>query len=345
MVEKNKLSSEEGFRCNMKKRLIILIVLILLVIGAVVVGIRCKSQKLQEEGVYVADSAEVSYEYTKYKDYIVLEKYTGGESEVILPEIVENLPVTHIGRECFLQQEQLEKVILHDSIQYIGVNAFNSCKNLQEITGGKNIICVDGGAFGRCVSLEIVEIGDKLERIDDVAFSGCSSLKQIPYQPNLMYIGANAFFETALEEIPCGNEVSVQEYAFSDTPWLERQEEDFIIFDGGLVYYLGEDETVVVPDDVEALLYGVFGEDTNVQTVYLPESVTSIRARAFRKADDYRVYIPSSVTTFGDEAGGNKIYWEKDLFTIVTTEGSCAQQYAKEHGLKCEIVDEIVYPQ
>ena len=61
----------------------------------------------------------------------------------------------------------------------------------------------------------------------------------------------------------------------------ETGEEDFIIENGILTAYVGEEIAVDVPEGVTEIGEGAFRNNAAVESVYLPEGVVKIGAKAF----------------------------------------------------------------
>ncbi len=293
-------------------------------------------------GKLIKATGSVPYDHTLYKDHVVLEKYTGGEAEVTVPEMLEDRPVTEIGGWCFERAEQLTRVVLHDKIEVIGKNAFRACSNLKEVTGGKNVRFIGGHSFVDCTNLEKAEVGARLEVIDGGAFERCKKLRSLPAQENLKYINDFAFFESGLEEFEFNRDVRTCGEAFLETPWLRNQGSGFLICgDGDLIAYTGTGKKVFIPEGVKTLTPGCFYKAEGSE-IYVPVTVTTIQELTFADCKDIRVYIPDSAVRLGDpeRPAGSIILGRSENETICTTEGSCAEQYARDHGLDYEIVED-----
>lgn len=80
----------------------------------------------------------------------VLEKYTGSESDVIIPDVV-----TKIGNSAFDHCYDLKSVIIPDSVTSIGDNAFEDCTRLTSITIPDSVTSIGDEAFENCRGLVI----------------------------------------------------------------------------------------------------------------------------------------------------------------------------------------------
>ena len=92
--------------------------------------------------------------------------------------------------------------------------------------------------------------------------------------------------------------------------------------------------------------------DAQIFMVYIPTSVTTIDRCSFSKQGDVTVYIPASVTEIGIQTVKSEVKPEYDSIfedpssaTIVTTAGSAAEKYAKDHNITCKIVDSWTVPE
>ncbi|MBR2916647.1 MAG: leucine-rich repeat domain-containing protein, partial [Clostridia bacterium] len=72
----------------------------------------------------------------------VLEKYTGEESKVVIPD-----SVTEIGEMAFLVQTTLKEIIIPSSVTKIGEHAFVCCVSLKEITIPSSVTEIGEYAF------------------------------------------------------------------------------------------------------------------------------------------------------------------------------------------------------
>lgn len=101
----------------------------------------------------------------------------------------------------------------------------------------------------------------------------------------------------------------------------------FVIKNGVLTEYIGEDTEVYIPKGVTAIGDEVFEDRGDITCVVFPDGVTEIGENAFAWCHALGiVVIPDSVT---------KIYWSTFLgcenLTIHAPKGSYAEAYAKEN--------------
>lgn len=101
---------------------------------------------MQEKELEIAGG---SLQYERKDDQITVTGYRGTGSEAEVPELIEGIPVTRIGKKAFLSRKNLRRVILPDTIDEVGDWAFAYCDGLRQVVlPCRNIL------FGRAVFME-----------------------------------------------------------------------------------------------------------------------------------------------------------------------------------------------
>ena len=211
-------------------------------------------------------------------------------------------------------------------------------------------------AFGRMDAIYSVELPESILKIGDTAFGGIEPLTDITIPENVNYIGVAAFANTGITSaiIP-DNQVQIMERAFSQCPDLEKlvipasAVIDKPIIDsqcqklktagpiGGdynfefgwtdtipaqAFYECGSIETVVLPDTITSIGEEAFNACGSLQSITLSASLKEIQRLAFGMCDSLNnVIIPDGVKIIGDFAFSacgnlNKITLPDGLETI-----------------------------
>lgn len=106
--------------------------------------------------------------YMQEKDGICIKRYQGTGVRAVVPEKIENQPVTAIGRKAFLSRKTLREIILPDTIQEIGDWAFAHAEGLREITIPRKKLASGKELFLGCKQLEeILLSGTGEEQLQD----------------------------------------------------------------------------------------------------------------------------------------------------------------------------------
>ena len=127
---------------------------------------------------------------------IRLEKYNEeGNTEIIIPEIIDGLPVTGIGRSCFEDNTEIQKVILPDTVDFIDPDAFAGCINLREVILSNTLTYLGDEAFmeSGLVSLTLPE---SVNTLAPNVFNGCEQLESVVFPEALTFIPMGTFTNT-----------------------------------------------------------------------------------------------------------------------------------------------------
>ena len=108
------------------------------------------------------------YEYSVYETYVEIDDYFGDNSNVVVPEIIDGLPVKVIYGFCF--NETVKSITLPSTIVIIQNCAFDSCSNLETINIPDGVEEIGWNAFYDCWSLESLTIPKSVTKIGEMAF-------------------------------------------------------------------------------------------------------------------------------------------------------------------------------
>ncbi len=215
-----------------------------------------------------------------------------------------------------------DKFVIPNGVISIHFDAFSQCKSLTIITIPDGVTSIYNGAFCECSSLTSVTLPDSVTSIGKHAFSGCSSLTSIVIPNSVFSIEDYAFMECPNLTIYCeatsepngwqvnwnSNDCPVKWGYKTDKETIEIPPpspiKDFKIRNGVLDRYIGNSETVVIPDGITCISASAFSENHSVKhtlkSLYLPQTLEIIEAGAFIGFDTLeRIVIPKSVEVIG----------------------------------------------
>ena len=290
-------------------------------------------------------------------DGLALKNYRGEDKDVQIPNFIGIFPVISIGIRCFEDNETIETVVIPNNVKYIEDGAFDRCVNLKSVEAsrikvigelafaddiklervelGEKVQTIEELAFADDIKLERVELGENVQTIGRLAFAGCHALTYIPSRSSLKEIGWGAFSECGIEELGDLSGVNVEEaYIFEDTPWMDKQDTDYVIINNVLHKYKGDKSVSVIPDGVEVLAGAYEAESEKPLTIYLPNSVKKITSFGLFCNPNYVIYIPASVEYIEYCERG-----KRNGCKIITVLGSYAMTYAIDNDINYEIVD------
>ena len=149
--------------------------------------------------------------------------YVGGignctDKNIVFPTVSPNGDiVTSISNHAFCDLDNIETIIISNSITRIGAYAFSECSNLFDVVLADSVVILGQSVFSSCENLESIAMSRNIVNIEDYTFSNCNSLKSITLPRSLYSIGYKAFEQCInLETMIIPNGVNVIEgYAFA----------------------------------------------------------------------------------------------------------------------------------
>ena len=126
--------------------------------------------------------------------------------------------VTSIGLYAFSRLENLQKIVMHENIEFIGQGAFQDCKNLTQVTGLENATKLNSvSGFAGCTNLKKITLPHSIENVGFEAFLDCHNLAEINLPEGCWCISSSAFAgceNLQIVRIPAGVEM-IEEEAFA----------------------------------------------------------------------------------------------------------------------------------
>ena len=225
-----------------------------------------------------------------------------GLKTIIIPSTVKRIEMN-----AFRNNQTLETVIMQEKdgqgVEYIGSYAFMECPNLITVQMANSVKEMRGQAFYYCTNLMNIKISTSLNTIENYAFAGCKNLQQIEFPEGIININDYAFNECSnLETIKFSSTIeSITGTAFANCNKLKNieiaEENENLTLENGILLCTNEaipktemiivleeainkeTATFVVPDTVTDLYDNQINQYTEVKTIEIPKSVSSIRAR------------------------------------------------------------------
>ncbi|MBQ3141043.1 MAG: leucine-rich repeat domain-containing protein, partial [Clostridia bacterium] len=209
----------------------------------------------------------------------------------------------------FAQRGDIKKIVIESGVTSVGNFAFNGCVDLTEVVISEGVTDIGNSAFNECISLRKIPLPESVTVIDGWAFAYCRALEHISFGSNVKSIGEGVLgFNKALSSITVdgGNTA----YRAINNCLIETAS-------GKLLACC---RTSILPDDGSVKIIGenVFGGQTGLSSIVIPEGVVSIGANAFRSCSNLtRVTFPKSLMSIENAFSG----CEK-IATVTVAEGN-----------------------
>ena len=163
-------------------------------------------------------------------DYVEIIGCDETAKEVIIPDVIDGLPVTLIGYRAFFECSGLTSVEIPNSVTSIGYAAFNNCSSLTSVEIPNSVTTIGYDAFYNCSGLTSINVSENNENYSSIygvlfnkmqtelisypkgkedenysipssvtligngAFSGCSGLTSVEISNSITTIGEAAFY-------------------------------------------------------------------------------------------------------------------------------------------------------
>lgn len=173
------------------------------------------------EGTEVGPGAAGTLEWLVYKlnadgaSYAITSIYNNHGEHIVIPETIDDLPVTTIGYAAF-RNSNIASVVIPDSVTTIENYAFYRTSHLKEVTFGSGVTVVGDFAFQECGVSKLV-LPTTMTTLGMDIFRDCKSLTELVIPYGVTTLGQSMFSGcTALEsvEVPA-SVVNAERYIFS----------------------------------------------------------------------------------------------------------------------------------
>ena len=216
----------------------------------------------------------------------------------VIPKSLKTVIVTGgeiVSERAFCGCENIETIVLPDTLISIQDCAFQGCRSLTSINIPEGVTVIGYAVFEECGFSEIA-IPDSVTKIDSWAFASCSALAVVTFgsDSKLQSIGPNAFaYCSSLKDITIPSKVSdLNTFAFNYSENLCN-----IHIETANLYYKSVNGVLYSKDGKSLLLYPLGKTD---KTFTVLDGVTVIDSFAFEYCDSIEsLTIPSSVLTIG----------------------------------------------
>lgn len=257
-------------------------------------------------------SLNLVYSYNDSDLTATVTGYTGTISgDLVIPGMVKNdnktYTVTAIADETFKNCTELTSVTTPHTLETIGASAFESCTGMESVVIGRNVKSIGSYAFKYCYALVnidyyAVNCGSLNTTIwyDALAYN-----KNLTIRNSVKSIPSYAFFHLPyLTSVTIPNSTeSIGEYAFAGNSQLTSFTMGSNVKTIGYYAFRSSGITSIDLLNVETVGEGIFEDCTELQTVTLRNSLSTLKNKMFNGCTSLNnVHIPSGVRIIGNEA-------------------------------------------
>lgn len=252
------------------------------------------------------------------------------EETIMLPDELEEQPVTAVGKYGFSGADYAHRLVLPNTVTRFGEYAFKG-SSVTSLTLRADGITMADYAFKDCVKLGALTLMGGSVSMGEYCFDN-SGIVNLVSSGTALTLDSYCFTDMPkLEMVTLSGDTVIGEYGFQNCPVLSSvtlTDGSFTIMD-----YAFDDsalENLVIGECAGGTIGEYcFMDCFRLENVLIEEGITEIGSYSFsgcRRLES--VILPASVTKIG---GG--CFADCSGLVLMAPEGSYAQQYAEEHGL------------
>lgn len=248
-----------------------------------------------EMAVYGEENSQYGYTVNSDGQTVTIRKWSGTDTQITIPEKIEEKTVTEIGANTFSDCSNLTDIKIPDSITKIGSGAFGMCSSLTKINIPSGVTTIEPATFNGCTSLADINIPESVTSIGGSAFYGCA-LTNVNISKNVAEIDGRAF--SSCRKLPAIT-VSADNACYKDIDGVLFNKEGTTL----VCVPAGWEGEYSVPDKVTAIGVAAFNGCFGVTKINLPDSVAEIGDSAFNRCINLtEINIPADVKTIEHQA-------------------------------------------
>lgn len=317
----------------------------------------------------VLNADEYEWQYVIEKGSVILIKYNGSETHVIVPYEIGGMPVVEIADGCFKNIKNLRSVYISANVTTIGNEVFYGTTDMETVifADKSKITTIGYSVFENCAAVETLKDENGCVVINNILVAYCGG-KDVVFSKNIKSVAGRVFYknnniESVVINPGCellGNET----FAYADNinivfiPDSVRKisddcfnnDSDFVVKCHGNTYAtdfarkFGYETEIVASDfeyeikDSYVILKKYTGKDNNViiPSVIEKYTVKYIGENCFANGDIESVWIPESVVSVAN----NAFYGCAKLKTVNFANESCID-YIGEYAFKGTLFENI----
>ena len=254
----------------------------------------CPKLELTNDSLYFV--LEDGILYGRDKKDIIYYPINKEVKEYVVPNTV-----TCIGKHCFFNCDNLERIVIHENVVRFENNPFSGCTKLEVENHSPYYHFENGVIYNKfkttiigCLNgsqIDELRIPETVTSINRNAFWNCKGIKKVVITKNVVRIGYNPF--ASAENM----------YLESESPEIISR--DGILYDKTMTNLLcatnrAAGKSYRVPDSVKIINRGVFSGCKDLEQIDL-NNVTYIDKSSFTNCMSLKeIYIPDSVTYVGE---------------------------------------------
>jgi hypothetical protein len=273
-----------------------------------------------EAGLIPASTAQVlafiklPEHYFNLRGGVIIDYNPAGGKDVVIPDAINGVKVTQIGRRAFINK-QLSSVVIPSTVTSIGDSAF-SYNNLTSMIIPSSVITIETNAFV-LNKLTSVVISDSVTSIGSFAFAS-NPITSLTLGKGLQRIESNAFSNTSLSQVTIPDTVT----DIGRSAFYGLSQDKIKLGKGFASHFLTEEDTIIgmiCSPNANLIIPGICNGKTitkigynvfygkNLDSVTFPATLKEIGAGAFELNRLKSVAFPEGLERIENQAFSNNM--------------------------------------
>lgn len=197
------------------------------------------------------------YQCQQNEGKIKILRYLGDDTEIVIPDMIQDLPVAELGKKAFYGHRELKKIAMPMHLESVGKSCFEGC-----------------------TFLETVQFPGQLKEIKERAFYGCEALRNLIYYPESTVLKKVMIGEEFIQKgLPIDVE-QIGEYAFAKCKSLRRISIPYqiTVIPKGLFEKCSELKSVSLHGGIKKIEKEAFAHCKSLYRIRIPDRVRSLDA-------------------------------------------------------------------
>ncbi|OVE68270.1 cell wall-binding protein [Clostridium diolis] len=226
-----------------------------------------------------------------YKQTGVIMAYLGNDSNVVIPDKIDNVAIKSIGNKAFYLNKNITNITIPNGITALRRSAFFGCTGLTSINIPASVQSIDGYALSGCTNLKNISVDSNnitFKSVDGVLYSK-NGTKLLNYPVGK--VDEKYAIPDGVTDVGCN--------AFSGGVNLKSIEIPSTVTSIGSSAFDGckNLSSITIPDGVIDIGIGTFYGCTNLSSIKIPNTVITIEHSAFQNCINLtNIVLPDSIT-------------------------------------------------
>ena len=218
--------------------------------------------------------------------------YDGSDSNVVIPEQIEDHVVSALASNLFFGHDELEEVSMPDTVEYLGHHVFEKCTNLKKVRLSASLAHVGPGVFNYCDKMETLVITAPIVSVESKLFSSLN-VEEIEFGPLVRQVDSLDFAICNVKRISVDGE---NECLRTDGAAL------FNLDGTQLLHMIVPLSFYCVPQGCVSIGDRAFDSLRSLQKITFPSSLKNIGRLAFAKTSIASIELPEGFEYIGEKA-------------------------------------------